>query len=217
MKTRRLIRIMTFALLLAMIGSTATAATLGELLGYAKGKGFTVKSKSCTTTKPAITYSENNGGKDKLSWTNKSHKQYSITAHKASDKAKLQKLHAYMLGHYKWQSCTYLVKGTAKYGYHVKKVKKPYSTLKKYSAGVSKHVKGLSTVKTAVKTSTSGSSFAAKASDSDSYILNTNTKKVHRSTCKDAARISAKNKATSNSTLAELISQGYSACKNCKP
>lgn len=49
------------------------------------------------------------------------------------------------------------------------------------------------------------------------YILNTNTKKMHRSDCKLASDIKEHNKAVSVESRETLINKGYSPCKNCKP
>lgn len=53
--------------------------------------------------------------------------------------------------------------------------------------------------------------------NTQTYILNTNTKKFHYSDCGSASRISDKNKGTHTGTRDELISQGYSPCGNCDP
>lgn len=49
-----------------------------------------------------------------------------------------------------------------------------------------------------------------------SYVLNTNTKKFHRSSCSDVKRIKPENYATCNSR-SEAIDSGYVPCKRCKP
>ena len=53
--------------------------------------------------------------------------------------------------------------------------------------------------------------------NTNSYILNKNTKKFHYSSCGSASRISEKNKGTHTGSRDELISQGYSPCGNCEP
>lgn len=50
-----------------------------------------------------------------------------------------------------------------------------------------------------------------------SYVLNTSTKKYHFPSCSAVKKIAPENYATSNSSPAELASQGYSACGRCKP
>ena len=47
------------------------------------------------------------------------------------------------------------------------------------------------------------------------YILNTSSKKIHLSSCNQAARIQEKNRAESNETLAELLAKGYTTCGIC--
>lgn len=49
------------------------------------------------------------------------------------------------------------------------------------------------------------------------YILNTNTKKFHRSGCSSADKIADKNKAETDKSRKELIEEGYEPCKNCNP
>lgn len=49
------------------------------------------------------------------------------------------------------------------------------------------------------------------------YILNTNTKKFHRSGCGSADKIADKNKAETDKSREELIEEGYEPCKNCNP
>ena len=49
------------------------------------------------------------------------------------------------------------------------------------------------------------------------YILNTNTKKFHYSSCSAVKQMSEKNKQTSYDSRASIISQGYSPCGICKP
>lgn len=53
--------------------------------------------------------------------------------------------------------------------------------------------------------------------NSQTYILNTNTKKFHEPSCGSAARIKDSNKSTFNGSRDELISRGYSPCGNCHP
>lgn len=53
--------------------------------------------------------------------------------------------------------------------------------------------------------------------NSQTYILNTNTKKFHYSSCGSASRIKESNKSTFTGSRDELISRGYSPCGNCDP
>ncbi len=50
---------------------------------------------------------------------------------------------------------------------------------------------------------------------SASYVLNTSTMKIHHPSCKSVKKIAPQNYATSNSSVEELIGQGYSTCGNC--
>lgn len=49
------------------------------------------------------------------------------------------------------------------------------------------------------------------------YILNTNTNKFHYPSCKSVKQMKEENKKEYTGTRDEIISQGYSACKNCNP
>lgn len=49
------------------------------------------------------------------------------------------------------------------------------------------------------------------------YILNTNSKKIHRPSCSSIADMSPKNKKETNLSKDELILQGYQPCKICNP
>ena len=47
------------------------------------------------------------------------------------------------------------------------------------------------------------------------YILNTNSKKIHKPTCGNAATISPANRKETSETLEELLDKGYTTCGNC--
>jgi len=49
----------------------------------------------------------------------------------------------------------------------------------------------------------------------DQWVLNTSTHKIHHPSCKDVKKIAPENYATSNLTIGELCSQGYSTCGHC--
>lgn len=49
------------------------------------------------------------------------------------------------------------------------------------------------------------------------YILNTNTKKFHYPSCRSVKQMKEENKKEYTGARDEIISQGYSACKNCNP
>lgn len=47
------------------------------------------------------------------------------------------------------------------------------------------------------------------------YVLNTNTMKIHHPSCSSVAKIAPHNYATSNQSIDELKTQGYDTCKRC--
>ncbi len=49
------------------------------------------------------------------------------------------------------------------------------------------------------------------------YVLNTNSKKIHLPTCKNAADIKPENMEISSESKEALINRGYTGCKNCTP
>ena len=53
--------------------------------------------------------------------------------------------------------------------------------------------------------------------NSQTYILNNNTKKFHEASCGSASRIKDSNKSTFTGSRDELISRGYAPCGNCHP
>lgn len=50
---------------------------------------------------------------------------------------------------------------------------------------------------------------------SDSYVLNTNSKKIHRATCSYAADISEQNRQEHTGEIDTLLAAGYTACGSC--
>lgn len=54
-------------------------------------------------------------------------------------------------------------------------------------------------------------------SDTQTYVLNINSKKFHYEDCASAAKINDKNKEAKTCTREELIEDGYSPCGACKP
>ncbi len=53
------------------------------------------------------------------------------------------------------------------------------------------------------------------AEEKGEYILNTNSKKIHKENCSSVKDISPKNKKNYKGSLSDLFSQGYQKCKNC--
>lgn len=49
------------------------------------------------------------------------------------------------------------------------------------------------------------------------YILNTNTKKIHRPTCSSVSQMKETNKQTYEGTVEALENMGYTPCKKCNP
>ena len=49
------------------------------------------------------------------------------------------------------------------------------------------------------------------------YVLNTNSRKFHYSSCSSANKIKASNKSTFTGTRDELIAKGYEPCGRCHP
>lgn len=49
------------------------------------------------------------------------------------------------------------------------------------------------------------------------YILNTNSKKIHRPECDSVSQMSQRNKKETNQSKEELIKEGYTPCQSCNP
>lgn len=47
------------------------------------------------------------------------------------------------------------------------------------------------------------------------YILNTNTKKIHRPSCSSVKQMKESNKRSYRGSLDDLLNQGYEPCKKC--
>lgn len=55
----------------------------------------------------------------------------------------------------------------------------------------------------------------AQQQTDDLYVLNTSSMKIHHTTCDSVRKISPQNYSTSNTSVEELIGQGYSRCGIC--
>ena len=55
------------------------------------------------------------------------------------------------------------------------------------------------------------------AADEETYIVNTNTGKFHKPSCRSVKQMKESNKSARTTTRDELISEGYVPCKNCNP
>lgn len=49
------------------------------------------------------------------------------------------------------------------------------------------------------------------------YILNTNTKKFHKPSCRSAKQIKPSNRQETGDAREDLLARGYSPCGNCRP
>ena len=55
------------------------------------------------------------------------------------------------------------------------------------------------------------------ATKKETYILNRNTQKFHKSTCSGVKDIKAENKEEYTGSRSDLIKEGYEPCGRCKP
>jgi len=66
-----------------------------------------------------------------------------------------------------------------------------------------------------------GASFADESkldnTESGDYVLNTSSKKFHKTTCSGVSTMSSKNRQDYSGNRADLISQGYVPCSQCNP
>lgn len=58
---------------------------------------------------------------------------------------------------------------------------------------------------------------ASQQTTTESYILNTNTKKFHRPSCSSVKQMKESNKKSSSESRDALIAAGYDPCKKCNP
>ena len=56
---------------------------------------------------------------------------------------------------------------------------------------------------------------AAESQPAYSYVLNTNSKKIHKTSCGTGARIKASNRKEYRGNLSDLMNDGYTTCGNC--
>jgi len=198
MNRRYTLRIVSLILLLALLGTGASAASLTGLLKYAKGQGFTVKVKSSAVTRATLEYSEFTKKQDTLTWTDGKKKCYVISATATSEKARLLDLYVYMVSKYsKWKSCAFKVDKVTVYGYNVKKAKTVYKKLAPFRKAVRQHVDEFKGTHT--------------------YVLNTSTKKFHYTWCNDVGKMNPENKQVVTADRDEIIAAGYSSCGHCNP
>ena len=92
-----------------------------------------------------------------------------------------------------------------------------YATGESHADGSGSAV-GTSVQETAGRVSTqSAGSTGGSQSAVQTYILNTNTKKFHLSSCSSAAKISETNRKEYTASREEIIAEGYDPCKICNP
>lgn len=58
---------------------------------------------------------------------------------------------------------------------------------------------------------------AEEESQAVTYVLNTNTMKFHKPTCRSAGQIKPQNRLDTVETREDVAARGYSPCGNCKP
>lgn len=68
-----------------------------------------------------------------------------------------------------------------------------------------------------VTTTTSPETTNSKDKTEATYILNTNSKKIHSPSCSSVNKMAEKNKQEYSGSKNDLITQGYTACKICNP
>lgn len=193
---RNMLKVTSLVLILVLIGSTALAASLSDVLSYEKGQGYSVKSTTTNTGKKICYYIESTTGTDKLVWTSTT-KTFTVSVSAKTKKAKLRATYAHIAKMYSWQAAYYKIDGVKTYGYKSSSPKTAYSTLSAYRTAVQNRVDYLAKKRT--------------------YILNTSSMKFHLSTCSDASRIAAKNKDTVKLTRDSVLNKGYTPCKHCNP
>ena len=66
-------------------------------------------------------------------------------------------------------------------------------------------------------TSNKTSSNSGSSSQEAKYILNTNSKKIHRPACSSAKKMKESNKQEYTGSKDDLLAQGYTTCGNCNP
>lgn len=61
------------------------------------------------------------------------------------------------------------------------------------------------------------SEIRSDVANEETYIVNTNTGKFHKPSCRSVKQMKESNKSERTTTRDELISEGYEPCKNCNP
>ena len=205
---KHFVRVLSLVLLMALIGNVALAGSIDNVLSSVKGQGWKISQSSVKKAERyKLNYVETSkeNHRDKLTWSSDK-KAFTVTATKNADKVKLRQLYLDLIKLYKWKILSYKVDGVIQYGYNYKGAKSSYKSLSAY--------------RKAVRTYVGNKATAAEqdpGSKGQQYVLNTNTKKFHKPSCRDVKRMSEKNKQVVTSTRSNIISQGYSPCGHCHP
>lgn len=69
----------------------------------------------------------------------------------------------------------------------------------------------------AVQASTDNTKSTTSDTQTSTYVINENTKKIHRPDCASVTQMNGNNKREYTGTRQELLDEGYSACKSCNP
>lgn len=68
-----------------------------------------------------------------------------------------------------------------------------------------------------VVSQTTGTDNRKQETTNATYVLNTNSKKIHRPDCSSVKSMNESNKQETNESIADLEAQGYTACQRCDP
>ncbi len=84
-----------------------------------------------------------------------------------------------------------------------------------YTNGASVETAAVTTTTTTTIGTTTTTTTTTTTAATAAYILNTNTKKIHRPGCRSIKSIKESNKQNFNGTLDDLLDRGYTTCGNC--
>ncbi len=86
-----------------------------------------------------------------------------------------------------------------------------------YATGESSLANGKQGTTSSKKAKKNTTAKSYSSASSGTYILNTNSKKFHKTNCDSASKISKKNREVYKGKRSAIISKGYSPCKKCNP
>ena len=72
-------------------------------------------------------------------------------------------------------------------------------------------------IETPVVSQTTGTNNRTQETTNATYVLNTNSKKIHRPDCSSVKSMNESNKQETNESIADLEAQGYTTCQRCDP